>query len=67
MLPLLKCTLLPVTLTVMFKLQAACTFQFMCKHAVVKTHYMSLVTGITKVSNSKSTFSLTQGHGSRAI
>jgi len=39
----------PSSLTIKFKSQARCAFQFMCKHTGVKTRYIFWAMDITKV------------------
>jgi len=67
-LPLMLCTSLPVTLKSpsvsirRLKLQPMCTVQFTFKHIIDNTCCIWRGTGVRKVSNSKVTFNVTQGH-----
>jgi len=67
-LPLLPCRWLPVTLKSLsvsirqLKLQATYAIWFTCKHIITNACYVSRGMGVRKVSNSKVTFKVTQGH-----
>ena len=52
----------PSHLTMIFKSQDACTFQFMCKHTELKHAIYPTLWVLERFKTAKVTFSLTEGH-----